>query len=239
MGEGNPLILIVEDDVRLADSVKNYLETNYYRVLIESRGDRAVERILKERPDIVILDIMLPGKDGLSVCREVRPNFSGPIIMLTALDDEADELVGLEVGADDYLKKPVSPRLLLTRIHVQLRRLERENEKAEDTDLVSSKKIIVGSLTIDISNRMVWLDGELIELTTAEFDLLVYLAGNPGEVLTRDQIYLAVRGFEYDGIDRSIDLRITRLRKKLGDDIKQPRRIKSIRGTGYLFAENQ
>ncbi len=238
----NPTILIVEDDPKLARSIKNYLESNHYRVIVEERGDTAQERILTEKPDLVILDIMLPGKDGLAVCREVRPEFSGPIIMLTALDEETDELVGLEVGADDYLTKPVSPRRLLTRIHVQLRRTDRESQNNKNTveePVSSSKKIVIGSLTIDAANRMVWLNYQSIDLTTAEFDLLYYLAQHPGEVLTRDQIYPAVRGFEYDGIDRSIDLRIARLRKKLGDDTKQSRRIKAIRGTGYLFAEDQ
>lgn len=242
MENPNPTILIVEDDPKLARSIKNYLESNHFRVIVEERGDTAQERILTEKPDLVILDIMLPGKNGLTVCREVRPEFSGPIIMLTALDEETDELVGLEVGADDYLTKPVSPRRLLTRIHVQLRRTERESENVKNTfeeSVSSSKKIVIGSLTIDAANRMVWLDDRSIDLTTAEFDLLYYLAQHPGEVLTRDQIYPAVRGFEYDGIDRSIDLRIARLRKKLGDDTKPSRRIKAIRGTGYLFAEDQ
>ena len=242
MENSNPTILIVEDDPKLARSIKNYLESNHYRVIVEERGDTAQERILTEKPDLVILDIMLPGKDGLAVCREVRPEFSGPIIMLTALDEETDELVGLEVGADDYLTKPVSPRRLLTRIHVQLRRTEWEVKTVKNTveePVSSSKKIVIGSLTIDAANRMVWLDDQSIDLTTAEFDLLYYLAQHPGEVLTRDQIYPVVRGFEYDGIDRSVDLRIARLRKKLGDDTKQSRRIKAIRGTGYLFAEDQ
>jgi len=242
MDASNPTILIVEDDPKLARSIKNYLEPKHYRVLVEERGDTATDRILHEMPDLVILDIMLPGKNGLSVCREVRPEYSGPIIMLTALDEETDELVGLEVGADDYLTKPVSPRRLLTRIHVQLRRSQRKSENtgtAAEASASHAKKIVIGSLTIDAANRMVWLSNTSIDLTTAEFDLLYYLAQHPGEVLTREQIYPAVRGFEYDGIDRSIDLRIARLRKKLGDDTKQSRRIKAIRGTGYLFAEDQ
>ncbi len=243
MGKDDPTtILIVEDDPKLAKSVKDYLESNHYRVLLEERGDSAPVRILSEKPDLVLLDIMLPGKDGLTICREVRPEYSGPIIMLTALDEETDEVVGLEIGADDYLTKPVSPRLLLTRIHAQLRRTERESDKEKHHEgqlAKPSKKIVIGTLTIDSANRLVWLDDNPIDLTTAEFDLLYYLAQHPGEVLTREQIYPAVRGFEYDGIDRSIDLRIARLRKKLGDDTKQSRRIKAVRGTGYLFAEDQ
>ncbi len=242
MKEETPTILIVEDDTKLANSIKNYLESKYYSVIIEERGDAAPQRILNEKPDLVVLDVMLPGKDGISICREVRPDYSGPIIMMTALDEETDEVVGLEVGADDYLTKPVSPRLLLTRIHVQLRRSERENEKVAhivDQPVVSSKKITIGALIIDAANRLVWLNSKPIDLTTAEFELLYYLAQHPGEVLTRDQIYPAVRGFEYDGVDRSIDLRIARLRKKLGDDTKNPYRIKAIRSTGYLLAEDQ
>ncbi len=242
MNDTTPTILIVEDDAKLAKSIKNYLESKFYRVLIEERGDTAPERILSENPDLVVLDIMLPGKDGISICREVRPEYTGSIIMMTALDEETDEVVGLEVGADDYLTKPVSPRLLLTRINVQLRRSERESEKIihiNDESVSSIKKITIGALTIDAANRMVWLNNQQIEMTTAEFELLYYLAQHPGEVLTRDQIYPAVRGFEYDGVDRSIDLRIARLRKKLGDDTKNPHRIKAIRSTGYLLAEDQ
>ena len=234
-------ILLVEDDAKLSALVREFLETSHYEVLQEVRGDTATARILGENPDLVILDIMLPGKDGITVCREVRPQYAGPILMLTALNEETDEVVGLEVGADDYLTKPVSPRLLLTRIHALLRRstfaVTPPQPSAETAD--KGNRIMMGSLVIDAGNREVLLDGVPVELTTSEFDLLHYLAEHPGEVLTRERIYKDVRGIDYDGSDRSIDLRIMRLRKKLGDDAKQSKRIKSIHGTGYLFAEDQ
>ncbi len=234
-------ILLVEDDDKLSALVGEYLESNSYTVIRESRGDTAVKKITDENPDLVILDVMLPGKDGVAVCREVRPSFAGPILMLTALNDETHEVVGLEVGADDYLTKPVSPRLLLTRIHALLRRSTLNPASPEAAQEPSDKnhRILTGALVIDAGNREVLLEGVPVDLTTSEFDLLYFLAQNPGEVLTRDRIYQDVRGIEYDGCDRSIDLRIMRLRRKLGDDAKNPRRIKSIHGAGYLFVENQ
>lgn len=233
-------ILLVEDDAKLARLVKEYLESYDFSVTIEPRGDNAVKLIVGGQPDLVILDIMLPGKDGKTVCREVRPQYDGPIIMLTALGDETDEVVGLEIGADDYLIKPVAPRLLLSRINALLRRMTRTNGIKESAATATPpSKINVGTLQIDAGNRLVTVEGKTVHLTTAEFDLLYYLALQPGRVLTREQIYTDIRGIEYDGLDRSIDLRIAHLRSKLGDDGKQPRRIISIRGSGYLLTEDQ
>lgn len=235
-------ILLIEDDVKLGKLIQEYLEGNHFQVSIETRGDRAVARIVDEVPDLVILDIMLPGKDGRAICREVRPRYAGPILMLTALGEEMDEVIGLEIGADDYLTKPVSPRLLLSHIQTLLRRMNRFDGFASLSAVDPTEqphKINIGSLEIDTGNRRVRVNQELIDMTTAEFELLYYLARHPGQVLTREQIYHDLRGIDYDGLDRSIDLRIARLRKKLGDDSKQPRRIKSIRGSGYLLAEEQ
>jgi len=231
-------ILLVEDDLKLAKVVGEYLTANNFQVLHEPDGARAGGRILDENPDLVILDIMLPGKDGLTICREVRPRYAGPILMLTALGEETDEVVGLELGADDYLAKPVRPRLLLTRINALLRRTSRQ-ERLSAADEELEPRVHIGSLEVDTANRTVHLGDQVIELTTAEFDLLLYFARHVGKVLTRDQIYRDVRGIEYNGLDRSIDLRIARLRRKLGDDGKQPQRIKSIRGAGYLMVEDQ
>jgi two-component system OmpR family response regulator/two-component system response regulator RstA len=180
----------------------------------------------------VVLDIGLPGTDGISICREVRAQFDGPILMLTARGDEIDEVVALEVGADDYMAKPVRPRALLARLRVHLRRSESQSTAsgAEPT------RIEVDDMTIDSSNRVVQIGGATIDLTTAEFDLLWLLARNAGNVIGRDQLYQELHGVRYDGLDRSIDLRVSRLRKKLDDDPVQPRRIKSIRGVGYLLA---
>jgi DNA-binding response OmpR family regulator len=229
-------ILLVEDDERLAALVCEFLQGNGYEVGIEGRGDRAVERILAEQPDLVILDLMLPGKDGLEICREVRDRYPGVILMLTARGEDIDEIVGLEIGADDYIAKPAKPRVLLAHIKSQLRR----HERLADGDAVvrgeAGQRRVIGQLVIDAGARTVHLAEQPISLTTAEFDLLWFLAERAGEVVSRETIYSELRGIEYDGLDRSIDLRVARLRKKLGDDAKQPRLIKSVRGAGYLMA---
>ncbi len=225
-------ILLVEDDMKLANLVREYLESKDFSVLHQSTGEGAAERILDEDPDLIILDLMLPGVDGLSICRQVRPKYRGPILMLTALGDEVDEVVGLELGADDYLVKPVRPRVLLARIQTLLRRMAPE----EAFRTTPEESLQLGALRMDSANRETFLDGTKLELTTAEYDLLHYLVEHAGSVLSRTQIYQDVRGIEWDGLDRSIDQRITRLRKKLGDDASHPRWIKSVRGAGYLMA---
>jgi len=224
-------VLLVEDDAALASMVAEFLSTHGFEVSIEGRGDAAVDRIIQENADVVILDINLPGLDGISVCRAVRSRYHGPIIMLTARGDEVDEVVGLEVGADDYMAKPVRPRALLARLRTHLRRATPPAEQN-----ARSRPIQVGSLVIDAARRSVELDGVSLETTTAEFDLLHFLAQNAGCPVSRNDIYKHIHGMKYDGIDRSIDLRISRLRKKLGDDPARPRRIKSVRGVGYILA---
>lgn len=220
-------MLVVEDDSRLARLVKEFLERHGFEVAIEGRGERAVTRIAQEVPDLVVLDIMLPGMDGLQVCRMVRPVYRHPILMLTARGDEADELVGLEVGADDYMAKPVRPQLLLARIRTLLRRSERYD--------AMPRQLKVGSLVVDAGRRSASMDDHALDLTTAEFDLLWLLVGCAGEVVTRDQISQALHGHEWNGLERSVDLCISRLRKKLGDDGRRPERIRSVRGTGYMW----
>ncbi len=234
--EGDPgiRILLVEDDLRLGALVSEFLVSKGFLVDIEVRGDLAPDRIIDENPDLVILDLMLPGLDGLSICRKVRPVYPGPIMMLTALSDEVDEVVGLEVGADDYLAKPVRPRLLLARIHNLLRRM---NVDGEDKTITGDRVITIDDLVIDPGSRSVRLGSREIDLTTAEFDLLYYLAERVGQVIDRNDIYRDLRGMEWDGLDRSIDLRVARLRRKIGDDARHPRRIKSVRGSGYLLVD--
>ncbi|SDH90417.1 response regulator [Pseudomonas panipatensis] len=223
-------VLIVEDDQRLAELTQDYLESNGLKVSVESDGAQAVARVLAERPDLVVLDLMLPGEDGLSICRRLRPDYDGPILMLTARTDDMDQVQGLEMGADDYVCKPVRPRLLLARIRALLRRSE-GGEPAP----VSSKRLTFGKLVIDNAMREAWLDEATIELTGAEFDLLWLLASNAGRILSREEIFNALRGIEYDGQDRSIDVRISRIRPKIGDDPMHPRLIKTVRSKGYLF----
>ncbi len=227
----SPRILLVEDDPKLADLVKRFLESNsLFTVTIERRGDIASDRIVAERPDLVLLDLMLPGLDGFEVCKAVRPLYEGPILMLTARDEEVDEIVGLEIGADDYLTKPVNPRLLLSRIRAHLRRSKRE---APGREREGAQRIELGALFVDPSMRTATMNDQALDLTTAEFDLLLLLAQHAGEIVDRDTLYRRLRGISWDGCDRSIDQRITRLRQKLGDDAAQPEWIKSIRGVGY------
>ncbi|WP_300332115.1 winged helix-turn-helix domain-containing protein [Accumulibacter sp.] len=233
-------ILLIEDDERLALLTAEYLRKNDFEVLVEARGDAAEERILGERPDLVILDVMLPGKDGFEICRAVRSRFTGVILMLTAREEDFDQIFGLELGADDYIAKPVQPRLLLARIKALLRRTVPaaggqsggENESGEPTELA------FGRFRISQTTRNAALGDDSIDLTTAEFDLLWQLARHAGNILSRDNLLQELRGIGFDGLDRSIDARISRLRRKLGDDPENPTRIKTVRGKGYLFSKH-
>ncbi|WP_407661972.1 response regulator [Moraxella porci] len=226
-----PRILIVEDDERLAMLTQDYLRKNGLDVAIETDGTRAIRRIIAEQPDLVVLDVMLPGSDGLTVCREVRAQYQQPILMLTARTDDMDQVLGLEMGADDYVAKPAQPRVLLARIRALLRR--------SDTAPVESspQRLEFGDLVIDNGGRSVTLNDELVDFTSAEYDLLWLLASNAGRILSREDIFERLRGIEYDGQDRSIDVRISRIRPKIGDDPENPKRIKTVRSKGYLFVK--
>ncbi|MDR3299687.1 MAG: winged helix-turn-helix domain-containing protein [Candidatus Accumulibacter sp.] len=228
-------ILLIEDDDRLAKLTAEYLQKNDFDVTIETRGDTAETRILADNPDLVILDIMLPGKDGIEVCRSVRASYKGVILMLTARDEDIDQILGLEQGADDYLAKPVQPRLLLARIKALLRRLP---TPCETTGEHEQSELSFGSFRISQATRNASFGGETIDLTTAEFDLLWLLALHAGNILSRDDLLQELRGIGFDGLDRSIDARISRLRRKLGDDPENPTRIKTVRGKGYLFSKH-
>lgn len=230
-------ILIVEDDERLASLTKDYLESNGLNVSVEGDGSRAIERIKAEQPDLVVLDLMLPGEDGLAVCRIVRPYYSGPILMLTARTEDLDQILGLEMGADDYVAKPVRPRVLLARIRALLRRVKQDTTPVEVSTENQNDRLEFGDLLIDNSMRESWLNGQSIDLTSAEFDLLWLLANNAGRVLSREEIFNQLRGIEYDGQDRSIDVRVSRIRPKVGDDPINPKRIKTVRSKGYLFVK--
>jgi two-component system OmpR family response regulator/two-component system response regulator RstA len=224
-----PSVLLVEDDRELAEIVRDYLIENGFSVSIELQGDLAVGRILQERPDLVVLDVNLPGMDGFTVCKLVRDQYQGAIVMLTARIEEIDEVLGLEFGADDYLTKPVRPRVLLARLRTHLRKSPAVNAELEDC-------ISVGGLSVYPSRRHVELRAVPVELTSAEFDLLHFLAQRAGKVVSRAELYESLAGETYDPQDRSIELRISRLRRKLGDNQSNPTRIKSVRGTGYLLS---
>ncbi|ATG57605.1 MULTISPECIES: response regulator transcription factor [Pseudoalteromonas] len=223
-------ILLVEDDASLAQWVAEYLTEQGYTTYVCHRGDEVVSQVKTLNPNIVLLDIMLPGQDGISVCRELRSFYNAPIIMLTARDEEMDEVIGLEVGASDYIMKPVRPRALLARIKAALRQSSEPNklEKVEST-------ISVGSLNINTESRNVKFNGQDVNISSAEYLLLHYLASNAGQVVSRDAVFKATKGREYDGLDRSVDVLISALRKKFSDDPQNPEKIKTIWGRGYLL----
>ncbi|MEJ2680695.1 MAG: response regulator [Gammaproteobacteria bacterium] len=233
-----PRVLIVEDDERLANLSKDYLENNGIGVHVINDGRQAISYILSSQPDLVVLDLMLPGADGLEVCREVRAEYQKPILMLTARTDDVDQVLGLEMGADDYVAKPVRPRVLLARIRALLRRKEGigGSEGVEEND--KPERLNFGDLMIDNGAREVRLNGEPVDLTSAEYDLLWLLASNAGKILSREEIFERLRGIEYDGQDRSIDVRVSRIRPKVGDDPMNPKRIKTVRSKGYLFVKD-
>lgn len=223
-------ILLVEDDVSLAQWVAEYLTEQGYTTHVCHRGDEVIGQVKTLNPSIVLLDIMLPGQDGISVCRELRSFYNSPIIMLTARDDEMDEVIGLEVGASDYVMKPVRPRALLARIKAALRQNNEPNKS-----LANEKLITVGALSINTESRSVKLNDLDINISSAEYLLLHYLTSNAGQVVSRDAVFKATKGREYDGLDRSVDVLISALRKKFNDDPQNPTKIKTIWGRGYLL----
>jgi two-component system OmpR family response regulator/two-component system response regulator RstA len=222
-------ILLVEDDQALQKLTKDYLEHNGMSVDVLSDGSEVVSVIEQCMPELMILDVMLPGKDGFSVCKEVRERFQLPILMLTAKSEDFDQVLGLELGADDYVIKPAEPRVLLSRINALLRRGAHDKH----VDFLS-----FGALTIDKNSRITKLSAKEIVLTSHEFELLWLLASSAGEVLSRDHVHKKMIGRDYDGLDRTVDVRISRLRKKLGDDSDKPFRIKTVWGKGYLFVSD-
>jgi DNA-binding response OmpR family regulator len=222
-------VVYVEDDERLARLTSQYLSSHGVEVTVVHRGDLAVAEVMRVRPDVVLLDVMLPGLGGLEVCRALRERIDVPIVMLTARGEEADRVLGLEGGADDYVPKPFSSRELLARLRAQARR-------ARGAAGPRTTRLEVGDLVIDASSMTATLSGKPLGLTTFEFALVRTLAERPGRVLTREQLLQHVHGIGDEAFDRSIDVHVSRLRSKLGDDPRNPKMLKTIRGVGYMLA---
>jgi two-component system phosphate regulon response regulator OmpR len=225
-------ILLVEDDPRLAEMLCEYLGQAGFAVTVASLGATALGRLAGADYDAVVLDLMLPDMDGLDVCRQLRTKADTPVLMLTARGEPVDRIVGLELGADDYLPKPFEPRELLARLRAILRRRSRAMAPGE-------KPLTFGRLEIDTAAHVVRLDGVQCELTGYQFDLLVTLAKNAGRVLSRDALLDAVKGEQLESFDRSIDVHVSRIRAAIEDNPKKPRRVITVRGSGYVFAKAQ
>ena len=224
-------ILIVEDDARLAALLQEYLSGNGFDVDIESRGDRAVERIRKDAPALVVLDLMLPGCGGFEVCRLARQTYDKGLLILTASKAEVDHAVGLEIGADDFVVKPVEPRILLARIRSLLRRTRHVMASVAPSD------ITVGALSVSRFAREARVGAGVLPLTPIEFDVLWLLARRAGEIVSRDELYQQVRGVPFDGLDRGMDVHVSRLRHKLLAGGLETTALKSVRGMGYLLVK--
>lgn len=228
-------VLFAEDDIELATLIQTFLARHDFEVVLVTHGDEVAAAIASEQPDLLLLDILLPGKDGLTLCRELRPTFTHPIVMFTSLDSDLNQIMGLELGANDYILKTTPPTVLAARLNAQLRQ-HRSLPQSPVAPAAPVQQITLGSMHIDARSRDVTLDGQRVVLSTADFDLLWHLASHAGEVQERDTLLQLMRGLSYDGFDRSIDIAISRLRKKLGDDPVAPVRIKTIRNKGYLLS---
>ena len=228
-------VLIVDDDEKLQKLLREYLENNGFQVMNLPDGSRVLETIRRESPDLVILDIMLPGKDGLEILKEVRREFNLPVLLLTAKGEDTDRIVGLELGGDDYLTKPFNPRELLARIKAILRRAG--SGVAGDPEPGKRLLIKAGGLTLNTARQSVSTEKGEIELSSAEYRILEVLMKNPNTVLSRDQLMTLARGRDFMAFDRSIDVHISKLRAKLEPDSRSPKRIKTIWGSGYMFID--
>ncbi|PQJ66880.1 response regulator [Photobacterium angustum] len=228
-----PKMIIVEDDSKLQKMLQEYFVSQDFDVKTLDDGSNATQTILEDQPDIVLLDLMLPVTDGLTICRQTRAHYRGKILMLTASDDDFDQVAGLETGADDYVTKPIKPRVLLARVRSLLRRQEAIVIPDEDAN-----NLHFGQLTLKNTYKKCELAGQVLALTDSEFELLWLLASTPDTALSRDYLTQTLRGIEYDGIDRTIDNKVVRLRKLLGDDKVPAEKIQTIRGKGYLFVSS-
>ncbi len=235
VGMASPVrILIVEDEAPIAEVVQSYLEREGHMVSWAATGEDGLEDFDRRHPDLVVLDLNLPGMSGEDVCRRIRAGSDVPIIMLTARDGEEDLVKGLELGADDYLTKPFSPRELTARVRALLRRA-----RSDETPQADVLERAGGRLVVDTARRRVTLDGAPVELTESEFRLLQTLARFPGRVYTRFELVEKVQGYEYEGYERTIDAHVKNLRHKLGEDARRPELVQTVYGRGYCFAEDQ
>ncbi|HEY3364081.1 MAG TPA: response regulator transcription factor [Symbiobacteriaceae bacterium] len=228
------LILVVDDESGITTTLRQYLEAEGFQVLAAADGNTATDLVKSHEPDLVVLDIMLPGRDGWAVCREIRARGKTPVIMLTARADEVDKLLGLELGADDYLTKPFSVRELAARIRTVLRRTRDQGTGSQQED-----KVAFGSLVIDFGGYEVFVDGKPVSLTPTEFKLLSTLARRPGRIFSRLQLMEIALGSYYEGYERSIDTHISNIRKKVEPEPSAPRWILTVHGIGYKFVRGE
>ena len=230
-------ILIVEDEISLQETLAYNLKKQGYEVIIVGDGPSALEGVRNSKPDLILLDIMLPGMDGFEVCRKLRSEVSTPVLMLTARDDEIDRVVGLEVGADDYLTKPFSMRELIARVKAMLRRVKIIRDEINLINSGTDQKSFFefDKIKIDLGRRELRVDNRIVNLKPKEFELLIYLIKHKNQVLSRDQILESVWGWEYIGDSRTVDVHVRWLREKIEDDPSTPKRIITARGAGYRF----
>lgn len=234
MVEHTPKILIVDDDPRLRDLLRRYLGENGFNVLVSENGEAMKRLWVREHFDVLILDLMMPGEDGLAILKRLRAEKDmTPVIMLTARGEDVDRILGLELGADDYLGKPFNPRELLARIHAVLRRRPRQD--APGAPSMENEVVKFGEFELDLGTRVLKKNGEIVPLTTGEFAVLKAFARHPRQPLSRDKLMEMARGREYEAFDRSLDVQVSRLRKLLEPDPSKPRYLQTVWGLGYVF----
>ncbi|MDO5556242.1 MAG: response regulator [Clostridia bacterium] len=236
--EDKKTILIVDDEKPIVDILVYNLQKEGYNTLEANDGIRAVEIATTEKPDLILLDIMLPKMDGLTACKKIRNSLNVPILMLTAKDEEIDKILGLELGADDYITKPFSVRELVARIKANLRKSELKDNDKTIIENNKTKKIIVGSLELDLDKFEAKVDGEVIDLTLREFEVLKFLASQTGQVITREVLLEKVWGYEYYGDIRTVDVTVRRIRGKIEKDTANPKILITKRGVGYYIKTN-
>jgi DNA-binding response OmpR family regulator len=219
-------LLVIDDDRKLNRLLRDYLGDFGFKVATAATPAEGMQKLRRQPPDLVILDVMLPGQTGFEVCKEIRQHSAVPIIMLTARGEAMDRIVGLELGADDYMAKPFEPRELVARIQAVLRRMDGR---------VVTGELVFANLRIDLERRLVWLDDSPVDLTTNEFTILVSMARRPGKVMDRDRLLQELKGMDSEAFNRTVDITMSRLRQKLADDPKFPRFIKTVWGAGYVF----